>query len=64
MRCKINPGLLILIFSVTACASPSNGTSSNDALSQQTSDEECYCSVRKQQQVKARLKKKKELESE
>jgi hypothetical protein len=55
---------LILLFSATACASPEVATPSTDAITQETSEEECYCSVRKRQQVEDRLKKKKELEPE
>ena len=64
MRHRFNLSLLILLSSATACASPEVATSSTDAITQESSDEECYCSVRKHQQVEDRLKKKKELEPE
>ncbi len=64
MRYRLNLSLLILFFSVTACASSDTPTSSTDSIAPETSDEECYCSVRKRQQVEDRLKKKKELASE
>ena len=64
MRYRSNLSLLILLFSATACASPEVATPSTDAITQETSEEECYCSVRKRQQVEDRLKKKKELEPE
>ena len=64
MQYRFNLSLLILFFSVTACASSDTSTPSTDSISQDTTDEECYCSVRKRQQVEDRLKKKKELSSE
>ena len=60
MRHRFNLSLLILLSSATACASPEVATPSTDAITQESSDEECYCSVRKRQQVEDRLKKKKE----
>jgi hypothetical protein len=64
VRNHIYPGLLILLFSITACASSATPTSSTDSIGSETSDEECYCSVRKRQQVEDRLKKKKEAGAE
>ena len=60
MRYRFNLSLLILISSATACASPEVATPSTGAITQEAADEECYCSVRKRQQVEDRLKKKKE----
>jgi len=64
MRNRLNLSLVILFFSVTACASSDTSTPSTDSIAPETGDEECYCSVRKRQQVEERLKKKKELEPE
>ena len=64
MKNRINFSLLILFFSVTACASSDTPTSSTGSIAPETSDEECYCSVRKRQQDEDRLEKKKKLEPE
>jgi hypothetical protein len=64
MKKRFKLSLLILFFSVTACASSDTPISSTDSIAPETSDEECYCSLRKRQQVERRLQKKKELEPE
>ena len=64
MRNRFDLSLLVLFFSVTACASSHAPTSPSDSIAPETIDEECYCSVRKRQQVEKRLQKKKELEPE
>ena len=64
MRYQFYLSLLILLSSATAYASPEVATPSTEAVTPETSDEECYCSVRKRQQVEDRLEKKKKLEPE
>ena len=43
--------------SVSACASSKDSTASTDSLELENTVEECYCSVRKRQQLKARRRK-------
>jgi hypothetical protein len=54
----------ILLFAGSLLASAEESTPSTESLVPENSEEECYCSVRKRQQVEMRLKKKKELEQE
>ena len=53
-----------IVFCLSACAKPEIQATAVSSLSPATADDECYCSVRKRQQVKARLDKKKQLDPE
>jgi len=54
----------MILLAVSTWASAGNSSQSSEMLSQQNAEEECYCSVRKRQQVEIRLEKQKEQEQE
>jgi len=54
----------LIVFGLSACAKPEVQAPAASNLAPATVDDECYCSVRKRHQVKARLDKKEQLDSE
>ncbi|MCP4378123.1 MAG: hypothetical protein GY794_18360 [bacterium] len=54
----------LLVFGLSACAKPEVAAPTASGLAPATVDDECYCSIRKRRQVKARLDKKKQLDPE
>jgi len=56
--------LALIVFGLSACAQPEVEAPAVTRLSPADANEECYCNVRKRQQVEARLQKKKQLETE
>jgi len=55
--------MVLIVFGLSACARPEAEAPATSNLSPVT-DDECYCSVRKRRQVKARQDKKKQLDPE
>ncbi len=55
--------IALIVFGLSACAKPEIHAPAASELSPVTSSvDECYCNVRKRQQVRTRLKKKKQLD--
>ncbi len=56
--------IALIVFGLSACAKPEVQAPAASSLAPATADDECYCSVRKRHQVKARLDKKEQLDPE
>jgi len=56
--------IALIVFGLSACAEPEAQAPAASSLSPAIADDECYCNVRKRQQVKTRLDKKKQLDPE
>jgi hypothetical protein len=57
--------MALIVFGLSACAKPEANAPAASSLAPATvADDECYCSVRKRRQVKARLDKKEQLDPE
>jgi hypothetical protein len=56
--------MALTVFGLSACAEPEAQAPAASNLSPTTADDECYCSVRKRRQVRARQDKKKQLDPE
>ena len=56
--------MALILFGMSACAKPEMQAPTAVNLAPATVDDECYCSVRKRHQVKARLDKKEQLDLE
>ncbi len=56
--------LTMLLFATVMPVSASDSMADPEALPAESSEEECYCNVRKRRQVEQRLQKKRRLESE
>jgi len=56
--------MTLIVFGLSACAKPEAQAPAVSSQAPATVDDECYCSVRKRHQVKARLDKKEQLDLE
>ncbi len=64
MKYRFIYALGLILVSTLLWASPDDTKTPGKTMSRDSEVEECYCSVRKRQQVERRLKKKKQLEQE
>ncbi len=62
--CRFAIALCLALVGNPLMAASNDSTESSEAQSQQNIDYECSCSIRKRQQVEARLEKKKKLDQE